>query len=53
MRTKYEVSTGKPEGRRPLGTPRRRLGDNIKEIVWKCVDWINLACDCDHSTSPE
>jgi hypothetical protein len=40
---------GKPEGKRPLGRPRRRLDDNIKmdlrEIGWGGMDWINLAED--------
>jgi hypothetical protein len=35
---------GKPQGKRPLGRPRRRSVDNIKidlrEIVWDGVDWI-------------
>ena len=34
----YRVLVGKPEGRRPLGRPRRRWGDNIKmdilEVGW-------------------
>jgi hypothetical protein len=42
---------GKPEGRRPLGTPRRRWVDNIKMellgIGWGGVDWIGLAQDRD------
>jgi hypothetical protein len=42
---------GKPEGRRPLGIPRRRWKDNIKmdlrEVGWKGMDWINLAQDRD------
>jgi hypothetical protein len=42
---------GKPEGRRPLGRPRRRCVDNIKmdlvEVVWGDVDWIGLAQDRD------
>jgi hypothetical protein len=37
----------KPEGKRPLGRPRRRWVDNIKrdlkEIDWDGVDWIDLA----------
>jgi hypothetical protein len=37
----------KPEGKRPLGRPRRRLVDNIKvdlrEIEWGGMDWIDLA----------
>jgi hypothetical protein len=41
----------KPEGKRPLGRPRRRLVDNIKmdirEIGWKHMDWIDLAQDRD------
>jgi hypothetical protein len=36
---------GKPEGKRPLGRPRRRWVDNIKidlrEIGWDGVDWID------------
>jgi hypothetical protein len=42
---------GKPEGKRPLGRPRRRLLDNIKmallEIGWSGVDWIGLGQDWD------
>jgi hypothetical protein len=41
--------TGKPEGRRPLGRPRRRWIGNIKmdilEIGLNVVDWIGLAQD--------
>jgi hypothetical protein len=29
----YRVLVGKPEGKRPLGRPRRRLEDNIKMDV--------------------
>jgi hypothetical protein len=40
---------GKPEGKRPLGRPRRRWVDNIKtvlrEIGWDGMDWIVLAQD--------
>jgi hypothetical protein len=40
---------GKPEGRRPLGRPRRRWLDNIRmdlvEVGWGDVDWIGLAQD--------
>jgi hypothetical protein len=42
---------GKPEGKRPLGRPRRRWVDNIKmdlrEIGWYGVDGIELAQDRD------
>jgi hypothetical protein len=38
---------GKPEGKRPLRRPKRRLEDNIKmglrEIGWGGMDWIDLA----------
>jgi hypothetical protein len=38
---------GNPEGKRPLGRPRRRWVDNIKmdlrEIGWDGMDWIHLA----------
>jgi hypothetical protein len=30
MKGAYRVLVGKPEGRRPLGRPRRRWEDNIK-----------------------
>jgi hypothetical protein len=40
---------GKPEGKRPLGRPRRRWIYNIKidllEIGLNVVDWIGLAQD--------
>jgi hypothetical protein len=43
----YNILVGKPEGRRPLGRPRRRWEDNIKtdlrEIGFGDVDWIRLA----------
>jgi hypothetical protein len=48
-RSVYRILVGKPEGRRPLGTPRRRWIDNIKidlsEIGLSVVDWIGLAQD--------
>jgi hypothetical protein len=37
---------GKPEGRRPLGRPRRRWVDNIRMDLVE-VDWIDLAQDRD------
>jgi len=47
----YRVLVGKPEGRRPLGRPRRRWEDNIKTNLQKvgcvCMDWIELAQDRD------
>jgi hypothetical protein len=51
MRGEYKALVGKPEGRRPLGRPRRRWEDNIKmdlrEVGWGGTDWINLAQDRD------
>ena len=42
---------GKPEGKRPLGRPRRRWEDNIKmdlqEVGEGCEDWMELAQDRD------
>jgi hypothetical protein len=51
-RNVYRVFLGKPEGKRPLGRPRRRWEDGIKmdldEIVWRGgVEWIHLAQDRD------
>jgi hypothetical protein len=47
----YRALVGKPEGRRPLGRPRRRWEDNIKmdlrEVGWGGADWIGLAQDRD------
>jgi hypothetical protein len=47
----YKVLVGKPEGRRPLGRPRRRWEDgirmNLREIGLGGVDWIRLAQDRD------
>jgi hypothetical protein len=47
----YKVLVGKPEGRRPLGRPRRRWEDGIRmdlrEIGFGGVDWIRLAHDRD------
>jgi hypothetical protein len=45
-RNAYRLLVGKPEGRRPLGRPRRRWLDNIRmdliEVVWGDVDRIGL-----------
>ena len=47
----HRVLVGKPEGRRPLGKPRRRWEDNIKvglvEVGRGCGDWMELAQDRD------
>ncbi|KAJ4432086.1 hypothetical protein ANN_20700 [Periplaneta americana] len=48
-RNAYRVLVGRPEGKRPLGRPRRRWDDNIKmdlrEVRYDDRDWINLAQD--------
>jgi hypothetical protein len=48
-RTACKFLVGKPEGKRPLGRPKRRLVGNIKidlvEIGWCNVYWICLAED--------
>jgi hypothetical protein len=47
----YKVLVGKPEGKRPLGRPRRRWEDGVRmglrEIDLGGVDWIRLAQDRD------
>jgi len=47
----YRVLGGKLEGKRPLGRPRRRWGDNIRmdpqEVGYGSMDWIGLAQDRD------
>jgi hypothetical protein len=48
-RNAYIIFVGKPEGKRPLGRPRRKWVDNIKidfrEMGWDGRDWINLVQD--------
>jgi hypothetical protein len=48
-RNLYRLLVGKPEGKRPLGRPRRRWMDNIMvgllEMGLSVVDWIGLAQD--------
>jgi hypothetical protein len=50
-RNAYRKLVGKPEGRRPLGRPKRRWVGNIKidlgEIGWDGGDWIDRAQDRD------
>ena len=47
----HRVLVGKPEGKRPLGRPRRRWEDNIKmdlrEVGGGDGDWVELAQDRD------
>jgi hypothetical protein len=37
------VLVGRPEGKRPLGRPRRRWEDNNREIGIDGANWIQLA----------
>jgi hypothetical protein len=43
----FRILVGRPEGRKPLGRPRRRWEDNVKmylgEIGFGDLDWIHLA----------
>jgi hypothetical protein len=45
----YRVLVVKPEGKRPLGRPRRRWEDGIRmdlmEIGWGSIEWNQLAQD--------
>jgi len=51
----YRVLVGKPEGKRPLGRPRRRREDNIKidlqEVRCGGMDWM-VAGTCECGTKP-
>jgi hypothetical protein len=51
MRNSYKILVEKPEGKRPLGNPRRRWEGNIKmdlrEIGWESADLIHLSQDGD------
>ncbi|KAJ4441667.1 hypothetical protein ANN_11525 [Periplaneta americana] len=50
-RNAYRVLVGRPEGKKPLGRPRRRWEDNIKmdlrKVGYDDSDWINLTQDRD------
>ena len=50
-RSVHKILVGKPEGKRPLGRPRRRWEDNIKmelqEVGRGCGDWMEVAQDKD------
>jgi hypothetical protein len=47
VRGAYNILVGRPEGRRPLGRPRRRWKDGIRmdlgEVGFGVVDWMHLA----------
>jgi hypothetical protein len=47
----YRILVGKPQGKRPLGRPKRKWEDNIKmdlrEVGWGGMDWVDLAQDRD------
>jgi hypothetical protein len=49
MRRAHRILVGRPEGKRPLGRPRRRWEDHIRmdlrDIVWEFVKWIHLVQD--------
>jgi hypothetical protein len=51
VRNTYRLSIGEPEGKRPLGTHRRRWENNIKMDLREKgrggMDWIRLAQDKD------
>jgi len=51
MRDIYRELVGKPEGRRPLGRPRRRWEDNIKMdfqgVGFGGMEWVELSQDRD------
>jgi hypothetical protein len=50
-RNVYRVLMGMPEGKRPLGRPRRRweggIRMDLRKIGWRSVDWMQLAQDRD------
>jgi hypothetical protein len=50
-RDAYRILVVRPEGRRPLGRPRRRWEVNskidLREVGWEDMNWIELAQDRD------
>jgi hypothetical protein len=47
-RNSYRILVGKPEGKRPLGRPRRRWVDNIKMDLIE-IEWMDMAQDRDQT----
>jgi len=45
IRNISKILIGKPEGKRPVGRPRSRcedkIGMDLREIGWECVDWMH------------
>jgi hypothetical protein len=44
-RNAYRILVRKPEGKRPLGRPRRRWEDNIRidlKVVWTGFIWLRI-----------
>jgi hypothetical protein len=64
MRNAYNILVGKLEGKRPLGSPKRRWEDNIRmdlsEIVWEgvrfgldaSVSGLEPVAGCEHGNGP-
>jgi hypothetical protein len=55
-RNAYSILVGKPEGKRPLASPRHRWEENIRmdlrEVGWEGVGWMHLARDRDQWRAP-
>jgi hypothetical protein len=58
-RNAYRILVGNPEGKRPLGRPRRRWVDNIKmdlrEIGWIGLIWLRIGTvegSCERGNEP-
>ena len=49
-RDPHRVLVGKPEGKRPLGRPKRRWEDiinmDLQEVEWGSMDWTDLVVIC-------
>jgi hypothetical protein len=47
MKNAYKILVGRPEGKRPLGRPRRRwdydIRMDLREIGWEGVVWMHVA----------
>jgi hypothetical protein len=42
-RNAYMILVGNPEGKRPLGRPRRRWVNNIKIDRWEVLEWLHTS----------
>jgi hypothetical protein len=55
-RNAHRILVRRPEGKMPLGRPRRRwvhvIKMDLREVGWDGMDWIELEDSCEHGDEP-